>query len=99
MALLKITHFWSNLLAWGYQQNFPIWGYQHIFGALDWCMSFHRILWIIRNLSDLHMHGYNTVQIDGGERQASSKSRLFVIEHSEMSERRAPSEDGDGHSP
>ena len=31
MALLKITHFWSNLLAWRYQHNFPIWGYQHNF--------------------------------------------------------------------
>ena len=31
MALLKITNFWSNLLAWGYQHNFPIWGYQHNF--------------------------------------------------------------------
>ena len=31
MALLKITHFWSNLLEWGYQHNFPIWGYQHTF--------------------------------------------------------------------
>ena len=30
MALLKITHFWSNLLAWGYQ---------HIFqfdGTIEW---------------------------------------------------------------
>ena len=91
--------FWSNLLAWGYQHNFPIWGYQHIFGALDWCMSFHRILWIIGNLSDLHMPGYDTVQIDGGEHPGSSESRLFAIERSEMSERRAPSEDGDGCSP
>ena len=31
-----------------------------------------------------------------GETLASSESRLFAIEHSEMSERRAPSEDGDG---
>ena len=29
-------------------------------------------------------------------RPASSESRLFSIERSEMSERRAPSEDGDG---
>ena len=57
MALLKITYFWSNLLAWGYQHNFPIWGYQHnfpiwgyrhIFGALVWYMSFYAIFWIIR---------------------------------------------------
>ena len=99
MALLKITHFWNNLLAWGYQHNFPIWGYQHIFGALDWCMSFRRILWNIGNLSDLHMHGYDMVQIDGGERPALSESRLLAIERSKMSERRAPSEDGDGRSP
>ena len=45
------------------------------------------------------MHGYDTVQIDGGERPASSESRLFAIERSEMSERRAPSEEGDGRSP
>ena len=29
MALLKITHFWSNLLAWGYQRNF------HFYGNVD----------------------------------------------------------------
>ena len=34
MALLKITHFWSNLLEGGYQHNFPIWGYQDIFSNL-----------------------------------------------------------------
>ena len=45
------------------------------------------------------MHGYDTVQIDGGERPASSESRLFMIERSEMSKKRAPSEDGDGRSP
>ena len=45
------------------------------------------------------MHGYDMVQIDGGESPASSESRLFTIEHSEMSERRAPSKDGDGRSP
>ena len=45
------------------------------------------------------MHGYDTVQIDGGECPASSESRLFAIERSEMSERRAPSEDGDGRPP
>ena len=42
------------------------------------------------------MHGYDMVQIDGGERPASSESRLLAIERSEMSERRASSEDGDG---
>ena len=31
-----------------------------------------------------------------GETPASSESRLFAIERSEMSERCAPSEDGDG---
>ena len=31
-----------------------------------------------------------------GETPASSENRLFAIERSEMSERRAPSEDGDG---
>ena len=46
-----------------------------------------------------YIHGYDTVQIDGGERPASSESRLFAIEHSEMSERRTPSEDRDGRSP
>ena len=30
-----------------------------------------------------YMHGYDTVQIDGGEPSASSESRLLVIEHSE----------------
>ena len=98
MALLKITHFWSNLLEWGYQHNFPIWGYQHIFGALVWYTSFSTTLWII-GIDWLHMHGYNTVEIDGGERPASSESRLFTIERSEMSERRAPSKDGDRRSP
>ena len=53
----------SNL---GYQHNFPIWGYQHIFGALDWCMSFCTILWIIGNSFASYMHGYDMVQIDGG---------------------------------
>ena len=42
------------------------------------------------------MHGYDMVQIDGGERPSSSESLHFAIERSEMSERRAPSEDGDG---
>ena len=46
-----------------------------------------------------YMHGYDMVQIDGGECPASSESRLFAIERREMSERRGPSEDGDGHSP
>ena len=57
------AQFWSNLLAWGYQHNFPIWGYQHIFGALVWCKSFvafyglYRDWWFIyafspRNLSN-----------------------------------------------
>ena len=34
-----------------------------------------------------YVHGYDMVQIDGGERPASSESRLFTIERSEMSER------------
>ena len=49
-------------------------------------MSFCTILWII-GIDWLHMHGYDTVQIDGGESPASSESRLFAIERSEMNER------------
>ena len=45
------------------------------------------------------MHGYNTVQIDWGERPESSESQLLAIECSEMSKRRAPSKDGDGVHP
>ena len=82
MALLKITHFWSNLLPWGYQHDFPIWGYQHIFGALDWCMSFRRILWIV-GIHWLYICmvtiWYKSME---GETPASSESRLFTIEHS-----------------
>ena len=43
MALLKITHFWSNLLAWGYQHNFPIWGYQH--NLLEWGYQHNFPIW------------------------------------------------------
>ena len=89
MALLKITHYWSNLLEWGYQ---------HIFGALVWYMSFYNFVDHKDSLAS-YMHGYDMVQIDGGERPESSKSQLFAIERSEMSERRAPSEDRDGRSP
>ena len=68
-----------------------------------WCISLVHVF--LCNFLDYmvtlapYMHGYDMVKIDGGERPASSESRLFVIEHSEMSERRAPSEDGDGRSP
>ena len=40
MALLKITHFWSNLLECGYQHNFPIWGYQHNFSIWGYQHNF-----------------------------------------------------------
>ena len=31
LALLKITHFWSNLIAWGYQRIFQYYG--HCYGS------------------------------------------------------------------
>ena len=31
MALFEITHFWSNLLAWGYQPIFQYYG--HCYGS------------------------------------------------------------------
>ena len=87
MALLKITYFWSNLLAWGYQHNFPIWGVPAQFSNLGvlahfWCISLVHVF--LCNFLDYtvtlapYMHGYDTVQIDGGERPASSESRPFV---------------------
>ena len=93
MASLKITHFWSNLLAWGYQHNFPIWGYQHIFGALVWYMSFYTIFWIIRLhwlLICIVTKRYKSMGVNPRHRAKA------VIRFSEL---RAPSEDGDGGEP
>ena len=51
-----------------------------------WCISLVHVF--LCNFLDYtvtlapYMHGYDTVQIDGGERPASSESRLFVIERS-----------------
>ena len=55
MALLKIANFWSNLLEWGYQHNFPIWGYQHNFPIWEYQHNF-QILW-----SDLLAWGYQHI--------------------------------------
>ena len=46
MALLKITHFWSNSLAWGYQHNFPTWGYQHNFPIWGYQHNFLNLAWL-----------------------------------------------------
>ena len=69
-----------------------------IFGALDWCMSFCRNLWIyIGNvICDLPMHGQNTSPSHGDEIPASSKSRRFANRVKQKSERQALSEDREG---
>ena len=82
MALLKITHFWSNLLAWGYQHNFPIWGYQHIFGALVWYMSFYAIFWIIWLhwlLICMVMIWYKSMGVNARHRARADSSRLSIV--------------------
>ena len=97
MALLKITHFWSNLLEWGYQHNllewgyqhnFPIWRYQHIFGALVWCMSFVAFYGLYRDWWFIYAWLMILCFLVGGKTPASSESRLFAIERKACSERR-----------
>ena len=68
------------------------------FGALDWCMSFCRNLWIyIGNvIFDLPMHGQNTSPSHGDEIPASSESRRFANRGKRKSKRCAPSEDREG---
>ena len=161
MALLTITHFWSNLLAWRYQHNFPIWGlgvptqfsnlgvpaqfsnlgvptqfsnlgvpaqFSNLgvptqFSNLEVPTQFVRMgvpaqfsnlgvpahFW---SISLVHIFLYNFMDyrkligfiyawLRYGTNQwrvkprHQSESRLFAIERSEMSERRAPSKDGD----